>query len=101
MKEYNHGYVFVMYDIANESSEAGKNRVSKVFKICKKYLKHYQKSVFRGSITPSKTMEMVDELKQVIDEKIDFIAIIKMKNKNSFQEEKIGTPQKDSESIFL
>ena len=38
------GYVFLMYDIADEESEAGKNRVSKVFKICKKYLNHHQKS---------------------------------------------------------
>jgi len=47
VKEYKYNYVFLMYDIADEESEIGKNRVAKVFKICKKYLIHHQKSVFK------------------------------------------------------
>lgn len=46
-KNINYNYVIVCYDV-------GEKRVNKVFKICKKYLSHYQLSVFRGSITPSK-----------------------------------------------
>jgi len=90
-----------MYDIAQEDSEAGKNRVSKVFKICKKYLKHHQKSIFRGAITPSKILKLSDELKQVIDEEMDFISIIKLQSAFVFEEEKIGTQKKDNESIFI
>ncbi len=40
-KEKNYNYAFLFYDV-------GEKRVQKVFKICKKYLSHYQKSVFRG-----------------------------------------------------
>jgi len=47
-----------MYDIADEESEIGKNRVNKVFKICKKYLSPHQKSVFRGEITPSNLIKL-------------------------------------------
>ncbi len=101
MSGYNYNYVFVMYDIADEESEAGKNRVSKVFKICKKYLHHHQKSVFRGAITPSKILSLKDELKQVIDERIDFISIIKLKNASSFEEDKLGSQKQDNESIFI
>ncbi|MEG2717526.1 MAG: CRISPR-associated endonuclease Cas2, partial [Eubacterium sp.] len=50
-KNLNYNYAFVFYDI-NEK------RVGKVFKICKKYLIHYQKSVFRGEITPSKLIAL-------------------------------------------
>ncbi len=101
MKNYNFNYVFVMYDIADEESESGKNRVAKVFKICKKYLQHHQKSVFRGAITPSKLIKMREELKKVIDIKLDFISIIKLPNSYSFEEEKIGTKNIDSESLFI
>ncbi len=95
MKNYKFNYVFVMYDIADEESEAGRNRVNKVFKICKKYLSHHQKSVFRGEITPSNLLKLKKELKEVIDEKLDFVSIIKLKNQNSFEEESFGQNKDD------
>ena len=93
--DYKFNYVFVMYDIADEESESGKNRVNKVFKICKKYLSHHQKSVFRGEITPSKLIKLQKELKDVIDEDLDFISVIKLKNKESFLEDTIGKKEDD------
>ena len=87
-----------MYDIADEESESGKNRVAKVFKICKKYLAHHQKSVFRGEITPSNLLKLKKELKNVIDEELDFISIIKLKNQNSFDEESFG---KNKDDLFI
>jgi CRISPR-associated protein Cas2 len=94
-KDYKTNYVFLMYDIADEESEAGKRRVNKVFKVCKKYLSHHQKSVFRGEITPSKLIKLKNELKKVIDEELDFISIIKLKNKESFLEDIIGKKEND------
>jgi len=94
-KDYKINYVFLMYDIADEESEAGKRRVNKVFKICKKYLTHHQKSVFRGEITPSRLLKLQKELKNVIDEELDFITIIKLKNKESFLEDTIGKKEND------
>jgi len=88
-------YVFLMYDIADEESEAGKNRVNKVFKVCKKYLNHHQKSVFRGEITPSNLLKLKKELQNIIDKELDFVTIIKFKNENQFLEEELGKKRED------
>ena len=90
-----------MYDIADEESDAGKYRVAKVFKICKKYLTHHQKSIFRGEITPANLLKLTKELKKVIDKELDYISIIKLPNSSSFAEDEIGTKKVDNESIFI
>ena len=82
-KQLNYNYAFLFYDV-------GEKRVQKVFKICKKYLSHFQKSVFRGDMTPSKFIQLRKELKQIIDEDEDFICIIKLMNDNVFGEEILG-----------
>ena len=82
-------------------SDAGKYRVTKVFKICKKYFKHHQKSVFRGNITPANLIRFRNEIKKVIDEKLDFVSIVKLQNKAVFDEEILGSNEIDSESLFL
>ena len=92
-KNFNYNYAFVFYDV-NEK------RVAKVFKICKKYLVHYQKSVFRGDITPSKLITLKNELKKTIDEDEDFICIVKLLNGNVFGEEVMGISE-SSEDLFL
>ena len=51
----NYNYAFVFYDV-NEK------RVQKVFKVCKKYLSHFQKSVFRGEMSPSKLIKFKTDL---------------------------------------
>ncbi len=83
-----------MYDVKEK-------RVNKVFKICKKYLKHHQNSVFRGNITPSSLISLREEIKKIINKKEDFITIIKLKNQHIFEEETIGTNTKNTESIFI
>lgn len=82
-KKINYNYAFVFYDI-------GEKRVNKVFKICKKYLSHYQKSVFRGEITPSKIILLRKDLNKVIDKSEDFICIVKLLNDKVFGEEVLG-----------
>lgn len=82
-KQLTYNYAFVFYDV-NEK------RVQKVFKICKKYLFHFQFSVFRGEITPSKLIELKTELNKIINKNEDFICIIKLMNDNVFGEEILG-----------
>lgn len=67
-----------------------KNGCRKFFTICKKYLSHFQFSVFRGEITPSKLIELKTELNRVIDKNEDFICIIKVMNDDVFGEETLG-----------
>lgn len=94
-KNLNYNYAFVFYDV-NEK------RVQKVFKICKKYLSHYQNSVFRGDMSPSKLIRLKKDLRAVIDEEEDFICIIKLMNDNVFGEEVLGNKnQENEESLIL
>lgn len=94
-KKTNYNYAFVFYDV-NEK------RVQKVFKICKKYLSHFQNSVFRGETTPSKLIKLRNELKKIIVEEEDFICIVKLMNNNVFGEELIGKKDvENGESLFI
>lgn len=88
-KSMNYNYAFLFYDVKE-------NRVQKVFKVCKKYLSHFQYSVFRGEMTPSKFISLRNDLNKVINKEEDFICIIKLMNDNVFGEEIIGTPGKDN-----
>lgn len=91
----NYNYVFLFYDI-------GEKRVNKVFKVCKKYLSHFQKSVFRGKISPSKLISLENELKKIIDPNKDFICIIKLMNNKVFGEDILGTnPNNTGEDLII
>ena len=94
-KERNYNYAFLFYDV-------GEKRVQKVFKVCKKYLTHYQKSVFRGDMTPSKFISLRSELNKVIDKDEDFVCIIKLMNDNVFGEDILGKKDiENGESLIL
>lgn len=82
-KNINFNYAFLFYDV-NEK------RVQRVFKVCKKYMSHFQKSVFRGEITPSKMIMLKKDLSKVIDKQEDFICIVKLMNDSVFEEEVLG-----------
>ena len=92
-KKMNYNYAFVFYDV-------GEKRVNKVFKVCKKYLSHFQKSVFRGEITPSSMIRFKKDLNKVIDKEEDFICIIKLLNDNVFGEEVIGKSHSNNDLIL-
>lgn len=94
-KKLNYNYAFVFYDV-NEK------RVQKVFRVCKKYLSHYQNSVFRGDITPSKLISLKQEIKNIINEDEDFVCIIKLLNSGLFGEETLGGKSKETgEQLIL
>ena len=93
-KKINYNYVFLFYDIEEK-------RVNKVFKKCKKYLNHWQKSVFRGALTNSQIMELENELKLIINKENDFISIIKIMDFKTIGETTIGNNKINTEDIFL
>lgn len=93
-KQINYNYAFLFYDV-NEK------RVQKVFKVCKKYLSHFQKSVFRGEITPSKLISLRKELNKVIDKQEDFICIVKLMNDSVFGEEILGGGTPTGENLII
>ncbi|MCI6641357.1 MULTISPECIES: CRISPR-associated endonuclease Cas2 [Campylobacter] len=97
MKNYNFAYVF--YDIGDKESEVGKRRVTKVFKICKKYFLHHQKSVFKGEITPANFIKFESEIKKVTDKNLDTITILRLFRQTDVKEIIIG--ENNSDKIFL
>ena len=94
VKNLNYNYAFVFYDV-NEA------RVNKVFKVCKKYLTHFQYSVFRGEITPSKLIQLRTDLNKVIEPEEDFICIIKLMNSYVFGEEVLGKGNKNIDNELI
>lgn len=94
-RQFNYNYAFVFYDV-------GEKRVQKVFKVCKKYLSHFQYSVFRGEMSPSKLIQLRKELNRVINDEEDFVCIIKLMNDNVFGEEILGKKQEGTgEALIL
>ena len=55
-------YIILVYDIL--SDENGSRISRNIFKICKKYLTHIQKSVFEGEITPVLLRKLYLELRK-------------------------------------
>jgi len=96
-----YNYIFLFYDISDQESDKGKNRVNKVFKICKKYLEHFQKSVFRGSITISNQLKIEQEISKVIEKELDTVTIIKVINTSAFKEINIGKSSHNKQNLFL
>lgn len=94
-KNLNYNYACVFYDV-NEK------RVQKVFKVCKRYLSHYQNSVFRGEMSPSKLIQLRTDLRAVIHDDEDFVCIIKLMNDSVFGEEVLGKKDKENgESLII
>ena len=65
-------------------------RVSKMKKICRKYLFHIQNSVFEGMITESKLNMLKSEVEKVIDKKTDSVCIYKIESIKYTSKEMIG-----------
>ncbi|MCT4619218.1 MAG: CRISPR-associated endonuclease Cas2 [Marinisporobacter sp.] len=93
-KKYNYNYVFLFYDVEEK-------RCNKVFKVCKKYLNHYQKSVFRGEISPSRFMKLKKDLDRIIDKDYDYVSVIKVLNQSFFEEEHIGKYDLQDGEMFI
>ena len=55
-------YLILIYDIKQEKNYERRQRM--VFKTCKKYLKHIQKSVFEGELDKSQYIKLSIELKK-------------------------------------
>lgn len=76
-------FVIVTYDI-------NKKRVSKVKKVCQRYLNHVQLSVFEGNITESKLNKLKSELQKVILVEIDQVCIYQFDSLKYAKKEEIG-----------
>ncbi|HEU23488.1 CRISPR-associated endonuclease Cas2 [Athalassotoga sp.] len=77
-------YVIMVYDIEEK-------RVGKILKIGREYLTWIQNSVFEGEITAAKFRELKSKIKGKIEEEKDSVLFFKLKTKELFDKEVIGT----------
>lgn len=92
-------YVILVYDINTETYE-GQRRLTKIFKLCKQYLVHIQKSVFEGEITKAKLEELKMKINNLINKEIDSVIIFKNRSSKWLNKELLGI-QEDKTDNFL
>ncbi|MDP4177440.1 MAG: CRISPR-associated endonuclease Cas2 [Bacillota bacterium] len=91
-------YVILIYDIVIDDGGA---RISRnVFKICKKYLTHVQKSVFEGDITPPLLQKLKLELNVYIRKDKDSVIIFKSRDQKWLKKEFWGQEDDKTSNFF-
>lgn len=91
-------YLIVIYDIKQE--ENYKKRQKMVFKICKRYLKHIQKSVFEGELDRSKYLKFSIELKNNLNAELDSCIIFSGRN-NIWMKKEFITKKIEDDDQFI
>lgn len=92
-------YIILVYDIALDQN--GAKVLRHVFKICKKYLGHVQKSVFEGELTKSQLKKLMIELGKWIRDDKDSVIIFKNRNKKWLDKQFLGMDMSDETSNFF
>lgn len=87
-----------MYDIVMDEKGAKVSR--NVFKICKKYLTHIQKSVFEGNLTKLNCMKLEIELDKYIRNDRDSVLLFKSRDEKWLQKEFLGVVDDKTSNFF-
>ncbi|EIM8286538.1 CRISPR-associated endonuclease Cas2 [Listeria monocytogenes] len=90
-------YVILIYDI---SIENGAKVWRNVFKICKKYLTHVQKSVFEGEITPALLVKLRMELDKYIRDDQDSVIVFSSRQQRWLEKEFWGLTDEKTSNFF-
>lgn len=93
-------YVILVYDI-NLDEKEGSRVLTKVYKICKKYLNHIQNSAFEGELLESQIFNLKSELDKYIRSTKDSVILFKSRNKRWLDKEFIGMIEEDKTSNFI
>lgn len=91
-------YVILVYDIYTD--DKGKKILPKVFKLCKKYLTHVQKSVFEGEISQTQLMQLKVDLSKYIRDNEDALIIFKSRQEKWLEKEYLGIKE-DATDNFI
>lgn len=86
-------YVILVYDIEER-------RVAKMLKLCRRYLNWIQNSVFEGELTQVKLKELLQEAKQIMDEKKDSCIIFKSREEKWLDKLVIGKEKNELDNIL-
>ena len=91
-------YIILVYDIEMDKSGARVSR--RIFKTCKKYLTHVQKSVFEGDITLGLLTKLEAELKDIIRKDQDSVLVFKSREERWLQKEFWGKEDNKTSNFF-
>jgi len=80
--------VILVYDV-NEK------RVAKALRTCRRYLHWVQNSVFEGEITKARLEALRQDLKKVLDLKVDSVLIYKIRTTKYFKREILGKERQE------
>ncbi|MBM7582849.1 CRISPR-associated protein Cas2 [Caldicoprobacter guelmensis] len=86
-------FLILVYDV-------GEKRVSKVLKICRKYLNWVQNSVLEGEISEANFKKLKLELKKVINEEEDSVIFYILRTTKYSERESMGV-KKGGDDIFI
>ncbi len=86
-------YVILVYDI-------GQKRVAKMLKLCRRYLKWIQNSVFEGEITEVKLKELLFSARQIMDESVDSIILFKSRDERWLDKEVVGVERQSTDNFL-
>ena len=78
-------YIILVYDIIADKKGAYISR--NVFKICKRYLSHIQKSVFEGELTPAQLIALRSELSFYLRQDQDSVILFKSRSDRWLEKE--------------
>lgn len=91
--------MILVYDIFGD--EESPRVLRNVFKICKKYLTHIQKSVFEGNLTQLNYLKLQKELQKYIRKDKDSVIVFQSRNEKWLEKEFWGVDEEDATSRFF
>ena len=91
-------YVVLVYDIVTDEGSA---RVSRnIFKTCKKYLTHIQKSVFEGNLSELNLLKLKSELNNYIRKDRDSLLVFISRSEKWLEKEFLGIIDDKTSNFF-
>jgi len=91
-------YIILLYDIL--SDERGAYVSGKIFKTCKKYLTHIQKSSFEGNLSEANYMKLRMELNEYIRKNKDSVLVFKSRNEKWLEKDFLGMEDDKTSNFF-
>ena len=86
-------YVILVYDI-------GEKRVSKMLKLCRRYLHWIQNSVFEGEISELKLRELEHKARQMMQLSEDSLIIFRSREERWLEKSVIGREKNDLDNFL-
>ncbi len=95
-------YVIVVYDILMNEEDAGEcgKIYRRVFKICKQYMNHIQKSVFEGELSPPQYVKLKVELAKHIRKDKDSLVIFHSRDQRWLEKDFLGVEDEKFSNFF-